>query len=155
MLLCFQSKISSNWFFLFFFFAFYSDLVPPFYFVKWNRFFSTIIPVLSESRHYFSYLLSREVFTNLQIKRFPLMKLWYTIWIYGSTEFQNNNIKKHPPHTYSFWNYLSRNLLIIKADNHNLALIIAERFTKKSRNSISLFVNMTPLYRQIKALPSW
>ena len=83
------------------------------------------------------------------------MKLWYTIWIYGSTEFQNNNIKKHPPHTYSFWNYLSRNLLIIKADNHNLALIIAERFTKKSQNSISLFVNMTPLYRQIKTLPSW
>ena len=135
--------------------VFYFDLAPPFYFLKWNRFFSTIIPVLSESRHYFSYLLSREVFTNLQIKRFPLMKLWYTIWIYGSTEFQNNNIKKHPPHTYSFWNYLSRNLLIIKADNHNLALIIAERFTKKSRNSISLFVNMTPLYRQIKALPSW
>ena len=91
---------------------FYFGLVPPFYFL--NRFFSTIIPVLSESRHYFNYLLSREVCTNLQIKRFPLMKLWYTIWMYGGSEFQNNNIKKHPPHIYSFWNCLSRNLRIIR-----------------------------------------
>ena len=94
--------------------TFYFDLVPPFYFLKWNRFFSTIIPVLSESRHYSNYLLSREVCTNLHIKRFPLMKLWYTIWMYGGSEFQNNNIKKHPPHIYSFWNCLSRNLLITR-----------------------------------------
>ena len=93
--------------------TFYFDLVPPFYFLKWNRFFSTFIPVLSESRHYFNYLLSREVCTNLQIKRFPLMKLWYTIWMYGGSEFQNNNIKKHPPHVYFFWNYLIIRLIII------------------------------------------
>ena len=92
--------------------AFYFDLVQPFYFLKWNRFFSTFIPVLRESRHYFNYLLSREVCTNLQIKMFPLIKLWYTIRTYGVSEFQNNNIKKHPPHIYSFWNCLSRNLLI-------------------------------------------
>ena len=92
--------------------AFYFDLVPPFYFLKWNRFFSTFIPVLSESRHYFNYLLSREVCTNLQIKRLPLMKLSYTI--YRGSQFQNNNIKKHPYHIYSFWNCLSLNLLIIK-----------------------------------------
>ena len=55
-----------------------------------------------ESGLYFNYLLSREVCTNLQIKRFPLMKLWYTIWMYGGSEFQSNNIKKHPPHIYSF-----------------------------------------------------
>ena len=93
--------------------AFYFDLVLPFYFLKWNRFFSTFIPVLSESRHYFNYLLSQEVCTNLQIKRFPLMKLWYTTWMYGGSESQNNNIKNHPSHIYSFLNYSSRNLLIL------------------------------------------
>ena len=93
--------------------TFYFDLVPPFYFLKWNRFFSTFIPVLSESRHYFNYLLSREVCTNLQIKRFPLMKLSYTIWMCGGSIFQNNNIKKHSSHIYSFWNCLRWNLLII------------------------------------------
>ena len=36
--------------------TFYFYLVPPFYFLKWNRFFSTFTPVLSESRHYFNYL---------------------------------------------------------------------------------------------------
>ena len=45
--------------------TFYFDLVPPFYFLKWNRFFSTFIPVPSESRQYFNYLLPREVCTNL------------------------------------------------------------------------------------------
>ena len=94
--------------------AFYFDLVQPFYFLKWNRFFSTFIPVLSESHHYFNYLLSREVRTNLQIKTFLLMELWYTIWMYGGSEFQNKSIKKHPPHIYFFWNCLNRNLLIIR-----------------------------------------
>ena len=55
--------------------SFYFDLVLPFYFLKWNRFFSTFRPVPCESRQYFSYLLLREVCTNLQIKRFPLTKL--------------------------------------------------------------------------------
>ena len=40
------------------------DLVPPFYLLKWNRFFSTFIPVLCESRQYFEYLLPREVCIN-------------------------------------------------------------------------------------------
>ena len=55
--------------------SFYFDLVLPFYFLKRNRFFSTFRPVPCESRQYFSYLLLREVCTNLQIKRFPLTKL--------------------------------------------------------------------------------
>ena len=110
MLLCFQLKITFNRLFL----AFYLDLVPPFYFLKWNRFFSTFIPVLRESHHYFNYLLSREVCSHLQIKRLPLMRLWYTIWVYGGSNFQNNNIKKHLPHIHSFWNCLSRHLLIIR-----------------------------------------
>ena len=74
-------------------------LVPPLYFLKWNRFFSTFIPVLSESCHYFNYLLPRKVCTNFQIKRFPLMKFWYITWMYRGIDFQSNNIKKHlsPP----------------------------------------------------------
>ena len=90
--------------------TFYFDLVPPFYFLKWNHFFSTFIPVLSDSYHYFKYLLSGEVCTNLQIKRFPLVKFWNIIWLYGVSEFQCNNIKKHSSHIHSFWNCLSRNL---------------------------------------------
>ena len=35
--------------------TFYFNLVPPFYFLKWNCFFSTFTPVLCESRHYFKY----------------------------------------------------------------------------------------------------
>ena len=44
---------------------FYFALVSTFCFLKSNRFFSIFIPVLYESRHYFNYLLSREVCTNL------------------------------------------------------------------------------------------
>ena len=94
--------------------TFYFDLVPPFYFLKWNHFFSTFTLVLSESHYYFDYQLSREVSTNLQIKRFPLAKLWCTIWMYRSSKFESNNIKKHPSHIYSFWNCLSRNLLLTR-----------------------------------------
>ena len=94
--------------------TFYFDLVPPFYFLKWNRFFSTFIPVLSESHHYFNYLLSREVCTNLQIKRFPLMKLWYTIWMYGGSEFQNKVSKSTHLIFIIFKNCLNRNLLLIR-----------------------------------------
>ena len=112
--------------------AFYFDLVPPFYFLKWNRVFSTFIPALHESRNYFNLLLSREVCTNLQIKRFPLMKLWYTIWMYEGSEFQNNNIKKHLPHIYSFWNCLSRNLLIIR-----LIIITFSNYCRKIYEKLS------------------
>ena len=45
--------------------TFYFDLVPRFYFLTWNRFFSAFTPVLCESHHYFKYLLLWEVCTNL------------------------------------------------------------------------------------------
>ena len=41
----------------------YFELVSPFYFLKWNRFFSTFKPVLSESLGYFNDWLPREVCT--------------------------------------------------------------------------------------------
>ena len=49
-----------------------------------------------------------------KLKRFPLIKLWYTIWTYGGFKLQSNNIKKHPSHIYSFWNCLGKNLLLIR-----------------------------------------
>ena len=56
--------------------AFYFDLVPPFYFLKRNRFFSTFIPVLSESRHYFNYLfITGSVLLINKLKRVSLVKL--------------------------------------------------------------------------------
>ena len=54
--------------------AFYFDLVPAFYF-KIKSLFLNLYTSPQEPYHYFNYLLSREVCTNLQIKRFPLMKL--------------------------------------------------------------------------------
>ena len=57
----------------------YATVYPiknKFYVLKWNRFFSTFIPVLSESRQYFKYLWLKEVCTHLQIERSPLMKFW-------------------------------------------------------------------------------
>ena len=54
--------------------TFYFDLLRPFYFLKWNRFFWTFIPVPNESCHYLKYLLPGEAFTSLQTKKFPLMK---------------------------------------------------------------------------------
>ena len=134
--------------------TFYFDLVPSFYFLKWNRFFWTFIAVLCESRHYFNYLLPREVCTNLQIKRFPLMKFWYKIWMYGSTDFQSNNIERHPYHKYLlFLKFLKLQLSFDLANNHNL--IVAKRFTKNSQNSLTSFYNITPWYWQIKILPLW
>ena len=70
MLLCFQSNIKFVllfWLFIliYFYFLLLLLLLLPFYFLKWNHFFSTFIPVFCESHHYFSYLLPREVCTNL------------------------------------------------------------------------------------------
>ena len=44
--------------------AFYFDLVPPFYFLKWNSFFSTFIPVLMSHITTSNTYLSLELFTN-------------------------------------------------------------------------------------------
>ena len=113
--------------------AFYFDFFPPFYFLKWNCFFLTLIPVLSESGHYFNYLLSWEVCTNLPIKRFPLMKLWYTIWMYRAL---NNNIKKHLPHIYTFWKCLIRNLLIIRLISITFPKLLSKDYEKLSKKHI-------------------
>ena len=95
--------------------TFYFDLVPPFYFLKWNHFFSTFIPVLCESRHYFYYLLLREVCTNLQSKRFPQIKFDTKFECTGVLISKVTILKStHLINIFSFWNCLSRNFLWIR-----------------------------------------
>ena len=36
-------------------------------------------------------------------KRFPLMKSWCAIYMYGGSHFQSNNIEKHPSYKYLFF----------------------------------------------------
>ena len=61
------------------------------------------------------------------------MKSWYTIWIYGGTDFQGNDIEKHPSHIHLFLlKLLDKKFTLNLANNHNLVLIIAEKFTKNS-----------------------
>ena len=55
------------------------------------------------ARHYLTYLMPRKVCTSSQIKRFPLVKFWYTILMYRGTDFRSNNIEKHPSHKYLFF----------------------------------------------------
>ena len=56
--------------------------------------------------------------------------------MYGTSDIQSNNIEKQPSHKcVFFFNLLGKNLLLIRANNHNLALIIAEKFTKKTQHS--------------------
>ena len=90
------------------------DLVPLFYFLKWNRLFSTFIPVFSEHVTSSNPYLSREMCTNLQVKKiFASEVLLHNLKVRGFT-FQSKNIKKLPSQIYSFWNCLSRNLHLIE-----------------------------------------
>ena len=95
--------------------TFYLDLVPPSYFPKWNRFFSTFTPVLCESCHYFKYLLPREVCTNYKLKDFR--------WWNFDTQLECTGVliskvatsrSTHLINIYSFWNCSSKNLLLIR-----------------------------------------
>ena len=70
------------------------------------------MPVLSEHVTTSNAYLSREVCTNLQIKKiFASEALLHNLKVQGFTV-QSKNIKKPPSQTYSFWNCLSRNLLL-------------------------------------------
>ena len=105
MLLCFQSKSVLTSYFDFLFWSSSAILLP-----KWNRFSqslyqSSVSHVTTLTTYYHG-----KCVLIYKLKRFPLVKLWYTIWTYGGSKFQSNNIKKHSSHIiYSFWNCLSRN----------------------------------------------
>ena len=62
----FESKISFNWLFGFLFSFRYAILLS-----QMKSFSQPLCQSLVSPRHYFTYLLSWEVCTNLQIKRFP------------------------------------------------------------------------------------
>ena len=84
------------------------------------------------------------------------MKFWYIIWMYGSSDFQSNNIEKVPSHKYLFFlKLLEEKFTFDEANNHNFALIISEKFSKNWQKSLTLFLNITHWYRQIKILPLW
>ena len=134
--------------------TFYFDLVLPFYFLKWNRFFSTFTPVLCESRHYFKYLLPQEVCTNLEIKRFPL--IWYTIWMYGGFDFQSNNIEKHQLiNIYSFWNCLSRNLFLNRIIIIPLFWLLLKNVRKSLKTAISQHNPLVLANQNLIIIPLW
>ena len=110
MLLCFQSKISFKRLFLLLFWSTSAILLSKMKSLLFN---------LSTSSQWVLWLLQLPIYHGkcaliYKLKRFLLVKLWYTIWTYTGFTLQSNNIKKHPSHMYSFWNCLSRNLLLTR-----------------------------------------
>ena len=82
------------------------------------------------------------------------MKLWNNLNVRGFLISKVAILKStHLINIYFFWKSLSKNLLW--TNNHNLALIIAEKFTKSSQNRLTLFLDITAYYQQIKILPLW
>ena len=107
--------------------------------------FSTFIPVLIESRHYFSYLLPWEVWTNLQIKRFPL-------WNFD-TQFECMRLlisivtilkSTHLINIYSFCNFLSSNLFLIR-----LIIITCSNHCRKIYEKVSKQLNVVPQHNPL------
>ena len=95
--------------------TFYFDLIPPFYFLKWNRFFSTFTPVLCEHVTTSS--------TYYQGKRVLIYKLKDFRWWNFDTRFECTVVliskvtilrSTHLINIYSFWICLGKNLLLIR-----------------------------------------
>ena len=95
--------------------TFYFDLVPPFYFLKWNRFFSTFTLVLCEHVTTLSTYYHRKCILIYKLKDFRwwnfdtqfecTVVLISKVTILRSTRLIN---------IYSFWNCLSKNLILIR-----------------------------------------
>ena len=95
--------------------TFYFDLVPPFYFLIWNRFFQpfqqfSVSRVTTSSTYYHGKFV-----LNYNLKDFP----WWTF----DTKFECTGVliskvtilrSIHLTNIYSFWNCLSKNLLLIR-----------------------------------------
>ena len=65
--------------------------------------------------------------------------------------FQSNNIEKLLSHKYLFFlKVLEEKFTFDQANNYNFVLIISEKFTKNWPKNLTLNVNITPWYRQIK-----
>ena len=96
----YQSKISFNWLFWLLIWFSSAILLSKIKLLSFNLYTSP-----REPHHYFNYLLSREVCTNLQTKISANETLIRNLNV-QNTKFKNNNIKKHPPQIYSFWKLL-------------------------------------------------
>ena len=58
--------------------------------------------------------------------------------MFGDSDFQSNNIEKQPHDKYLFFlKLLEEKCNFGLANNHNLALIISEKFTKKWQKSLT------------------
>ena len=95
--------------------TFYFDLVPQFYFLKWNFFFSTFTPVLWEHVTTSS--------TCYHGNCVPIYKLKDFYWRNFDTQFKCMGVlifkvtilrSTHVINIYAFWNCLSKNLLLIR-----------------------------------------
>ena len=95
--------------------TFYFDLVPPFYFLKWNRFFSTFTPV------FVTHVTTSS--TYYHGKCVLIYKLKDFRWWNFDTQFECTGVliskvtilrSTHLINIYSFWNCLSKNLLLIR-----------------------------------------
>ena len=95
--------------------TFYFDLVLQFYFLKWNRFFSTFIPVLTEHVTTLTTYYHGKCVLIYKLKDFRLWNFDTQFEITGVLISQVTILKStHFINVYSFWNCLSRNLLLIK-----------------------------------------
>ena len=95
--------------------AFYFDLVPPCYFLKRNRFLSSLTPVLCEYVTISSTYYHGKCVLIYKLKDFR--------WLNFDTQFESMGVliskvrilrSTHLINFYSFWNCLSENLLLIR-----------------------------------------
>ena len=164
-LLCFRSKnkfFHSIWLtgYFDFLFCFYSAILLS----KMKSLFFNLYtrPSWVMSREYFDYWLPRGVSTNLQIQRFPLIKFSYTIWMYWGSNFQSNNIEKHPSHKYLFFfESASVNLLLIiliivtlPKNNRNYCRKIYKNLSKQL-NLITQHNLLALADQNLTIMPSW
>ena len=95
--------------------TFYFDLIPPFYFLKWNRLFSTFTPVLVSHVTTSSTYYHRKCVLIYKLKDF---RWWKFDTQLECTEVLISKVtilrSTHLINIYSFWNCVSKNVLLIR-----------------------------------------
>ena len=95
--------------------TFYFDLIPPFYFLKWNRLFSTFTPVLVSHVTTSSTYYHRKCVLIYKLKDF---RWWKFDTQLECTEVLISKVtilrSTHLINIYSFWNCVSKNILLIR-----------------------------------------
>ena len=95
--------------------TFYFDLIPPFYFLKWNRLFSIFTPVLVSHVTTSSTYYHRKCVLIYKLKDF---RWWKFDTQLECTEVLISKVtilrSTHLINIYSFWNCVSKNILLIR-----------------------------------------